>query len=151
MWVFTDEGFYSAVEDWNDDSRVWVRARDEGDIVKLAMRFSDAEVVHTPGRDYAYRVHLTKAQWGRFMLDKSLGIDYGNYKDAVKERQGQKRASLYMRVWTAMLQLQPHRPWGGVTYADDVEDFGDNGHWAGPPLDDDPRLFDGIGRRGRRR
>ena len=143
MWVCLPTGFYSAVEDPEDDRVVQVRSRSEKDALALARWLVENEqieldetyptaeslVLKWPGRDYPCRLLLWKEQWAEFMYAQAMGIDWSNFKDEVKKRQGAKRADTYGQVWGVLLQIeredQPSgkaQAWGssddGFAYAD---------------------------------
>ncbi len=101
----TTEGFFSAVEDREDESGVFVRARVRGDAEKLAAAVGGT-VLETPARDYRFRVRMTKSDWARYVAACATGIDYDNFKNAVAVRQGAARAGVYGEVWGVLLRLQ---------------------------------------------
>lgn len=103
MWIFCKDGFFSAVEHRSDDSKVMVRARLKRDITRLAKRFK-AKVIELPNRDYAYRIVIDKTDWATYAANTAAEIDYDNFKNAVHD--GTARDHAYMRVWSAMYQLQ---------------------------------------------
>lgn len=107
MWLFTPHGFYSAVEHRNQPDTIIVRARDADDLEALRSYIPDLEVVETTNADYRYRAFVSRSEWASAVSTMSRQIDYDNFKNAVKKRQGEHRASVYMRVWSAMLALQP--------------------------------------------
>lgn len=109
MWVFTTDGFFSAVQKPGDPNVLTVRSRTREDAEDLAERFG-LTVQHTPDGDYAYRVVVPRAKFAEYVAEAARGIDYSNFKDAVAERQGHDRARIYADVWAAVLRLQ-WRPW----------------------------------------
>ena len=110
MWVFTTDGFYSAVEHKNDPSLVMVRARAKEDLANLRTRLAPTGVTlfiaHTPDGDYEWRMSLPRHLWARYLDTAVEAIDYLNFKDAVTHEQGWQRSSLYHDVWATMMQLQ---------------------------------------------
>jgi hypothetical protein len=110
MWVFTDGGFYSAVQHWDNPDMLVVRSRTEADARYLAdwMASQGATVTvhHTPKADYGWRVMVSKTSFAMFLVDKAESIDYPNFKSAVAERQGHDRAMVYGGVWETLLALQ---------------------------------------------
>lgn len=111
MWVFTTDGFYSAVVHRDDPNMVMVRCRKEADAKALAKRLTtvmarEPEVQHTPHADYAYRLTALKAAWAWYLWQSSFDLDYPNFKDAVAERQGLERADIYHDVWSVMWEYQ---------------------------------------------
>lgn len=101
----TTEGFFSAVEDREDDSAVFLRARVRGDAEQLAAAVGGT-VLETPAADYGFRVRMAKADWARYVAACAGGIDYDNFKNAVAARQGAARARVYGEVWGVLLLLQ---------------------------------------------
>ncbi len=107
MWVFTIDGFYSAVQHRDQANALMVRARDREDLRRMQQRAgTDVPISHTPNGDYAYRITLDKGAWVAYLSAASEAIDYGNFKDAVGQRLGHDRAVLYLDVWATMLELQ---------------------------------------------
>lgn len=112
MWVMhPDGGFYSAVESKDDPNVLVVRTRARKDAKALAKLVpSGPKVIAGGGTDYPYRLRLTRAEWAAALVQLSERIDYGNFKDAVKDRQGEHRAGVYSRIWGALLALERERP-----------------------------------------
>jgi len=107
MWVYAREGFFSIVLD--SDQRdpefpIVIRARVRDDLIALQAAVSVPWGFPTeiPGRDYPYRVYVSRAELGQVMAHWAETLDYSNFKDAVKALQGYARASLYSRVWSVM-------------------------------------------------
>ena len=112
MWVFTQEGFFSAVEHRNRRDCVIVRCRAHSDMKALHRRFPSSELVVGGGTDYAYRMVLPKKLWARYLAEQAKGIDYDNFKNRVTQRQGSWRHDVYMRVWSTMLSaFSPKDRW----------------------------------------
>lgn len=119
MWVIhPDQGFFSAVEDKADPGTVVVRARVRADLDRLNKVLSEpAKIEAFTGSDYEYRLRIPRGEWARAVALIALDIDYLNMKDAVKARQGVKRATVYMRLWSVLCDLNPpgwrdhYEPW----------------------------------------
>lgn len=121
MWVFTRDGFYSAVADKRDPSTLMIRARDEGDIAALAARCGTTWT-HTPDADYAYRTVVKRAVFGRYLAHEAETLDYDNFKSMVMKRIGVARERLYADVWSVLRAgLQPWRRPTWATVADDLD------------------------------
>jgi hypothetical protein len=103
MWIFSKDGFFSAVEHLDNAENLMVRARCREDIERLAERLG-AEVVQTPDADYAYRITLSKQAFADYMRDAVMDLDYPNFKSACAGHGTRARA--YMNVWSAMRRLQ---------------------------------------------
>ena len=125
MWIFTTDGFISCVR---QGDKIAVRARERSTLEALATRVSGhpseaaeqlADIKTTTDTDYRYRVHLDRVHFGALILELALSVDYPNFKNAVREKQGE---SLYEKalhkVWTVMGKTQPGGPygWGGIDY-----------------------------------
>jgi len=82
MWIFTDKGFLSIIQDFRDPDTLIVRARFPDHIGAI---FPDARVTKTPGRDYLYRTLLPRGEVTERLKTLIAGIDYTNFKDAVEE------------------------------------------------------------------
>jgi hypothetical protein len=111
MWVFTTDGFFSAVQkgDW-----LVVRARSEADIRRLQAKTGGA-VLHTPPpNDYEWRIRMAPAVWAEYVRSAAESIDYDNFKNAVGAELGPARARLYHDVWEVMVDLQVDPLWEGT-------------------------------------
>jgi len=109
MWLFTTQGFYSAVAHRNDASKVIVRARVREDLEALRDQIPDLRIFEDEDADYRYRAVVDHEQWVAAVAILAAAIDYDNFKAAVAERQGPERERAYMRVWAEMLGLQEER------------------------------------------
>lgn len=108
MWLFTPEGFYSAVAHNTKRDTIIVRTRDRGDIARLAKRFPRHKLVIGGGTDYAYRIELSRKEWSKYVAKSARDIRYPNFKDEVTRVQGRWRHELYLRVWSVMYEaFQP--------------------------------------------
>ena len=93
MWIINDDGFFSAVQDRENDAMLYVRSRSETDLqefINTAKSDSEeseweAEIIHTPERDYQWRVHASKQIWAEYLAAKARNIDYGNFKSHCAE------------------------------------------------------------------
>jgi hypothetical protein len=110
MWVFTVDGFYSAVENKDDPSLLTVRTRTRQDAANLQGALArircHVEVVATPLADYGWRLFVPRDKWATYLHNVVEAIDYTNFKDEVAKVQGQKRADVYHDVWATMWDLQ---------------------------------------------
>jgi hypothetical protein len=116
----TTKGFFSAVQDRNNPTRVLVRARCKEDIDALAEYLPNSKPWRLVRSDYEWRLSCTAIEWASVLMEFALAIDYDNFKNAVKREQGPERAWIYTRVWSALLALEP---FGRYTSW-----FGDSGH-----------------------
>lgn len=100
MWLFSQRGFFSIVQNINDPNSLIVRARVSGDIEKY---WPHATVIATPDSDYLYRAVLRKEEVALVIIKMVMDIDYGNFKLSIKDR---RRSPWYATVWQTMLTMQ---------------------------------------------
>lgn len=98
MWVMTSAGFFSAVEDRNNNLNVIVRARAETDIKKMAA-LTGSRYAKTPDADYPYRLTCGKEVWANTLKVLALNINYDNFKNSVTD---DDHREAYHAVWTDM-------------------------------------------------
>jgi len=105
-WLFTKDGFYSAVATGINDE-LMVRARFREDLVKLRIKMGlkkTSPIIETKEADYRYRIIGSKAAFSDYTKRAILDIDYGNFKESLPMR----RQRLYMRLWFIMKDAQDH-------------------------------------------
>jgi hypothetical protein len=104
MWIFLNDAFYSIVDYSNGEGEnLMVRARFKGDINRT---FPDAEEIHLPSRDYAWRAEIPRTCVAKAMHDAVMDISYKNFKDSVVE---DWRHDAYADVWHVMYREQYQR------------------------------------------
>ncbi len=115
MWLITTQGFYSAVEHRDDPDVLIVRTRAQADIEALRAQIPSIEPFEDPTADYRWRALVRRVDWVGAVSELAAEIDYPNFKNAVGERQGHGRASIYSKVWKALVGLRerPARPSDG--------------------------------------
>ena len=109
MWLFTTQGFYSAVAHRRDPAKVIVRARARADLEALREQIPDLRIFEDKDADYRYRAVVDHEQWVAAVAILAASIDYDNFKKTVAERQGPERERAYTRVWAELLGLQEER------------------------------------------
>ena len=109
MWIFTQTGFLSVVENRADSHSLIVRARAEADIAALA-DFADQEVVEMLDADYRFRVQLPRVTFATFMREQIAEITYPNFKGRLHEHNHNapaiEREQFAYRVWQAGCEYQ---------------------------------------------
>ena len=105
MWIFTETGFVSAVEDAKDTENVSVRARDKASLVAVSTA-TGQPIRRSPDGDYPYRVFISKAAFASWLADEALGISYRNFKSRVHDTRGYEFAHELGRVWSVMLAVE---------------------------------------------
>lgn len=122
MWLVTTFGFFSAVEKPEDRGTPFltVRARVRKDMVALLSRSTGRKpkILDDKRGDYRYRARVRRGVLARIVSDELLGLDYANFKDEVRARQGAPRERVYHRVWHELAELQPTRPYAGAAPLD---------------------------------
>jgi len=107
MWIFTTIGFFSVVEDSEHPDTLKIRARAREDLAALRDGYlPDIEFIETDHTDYRFRAFVRRDEWAHAAHALAVDIDYPNFKSAVAERQGHKRAGRYTKVWEVMHGLQ---------------------------------------------
>lgn len=118
MWLFTEDGFYSAVRETHGHHRgeIVVRARRKDDLERFVKRFGTGSKIHTTGlgefRDYGYRIWLTEDAFALAMGELAKSIGYSNFKSRVLKTLGGKREHMLHSVWSIMAKLQPGGAYG---------------------------------------
>lgn len=106
MWIFTKDGFFSAVKDrYCGEGEIMVRGRVRRDLVRLASSCKQApEIIETPDADYAFRIKLAHEVWTDYVTRAAAGIDYPNVKNAIAGQGA--RHDAYYDCWSALCRLQ---------------------------------------------
>lgn len=111
MWIFTVDGFFSAVLD-KGTRKLVVRARFKEDLEKIMERLGATKVIDTSKyRDYPYRILTTNGAWARYVAECAEAIDYSNFKDRVLPKASRDRDARYHKVWAAMAFPEMKRSW----------------------------------------
>lgn len=113
MWVFCQDGFFSAVQDrFCEKNQLSIRGRCEEDIGKLSSRLAymghKTQVLYTPTGDYHYRLLTSKEAWASYLAKEATAIDYPNFKDATTNTDD-LRHNAYFDCWQAMFNFQFHK------------------------------------------
>lgn len=114
MWIFTRDGFYSAVKKECAIDEILVRARQRMDLVGLGRKIGQKlRIEETPLSDYRFRTVVKKADWAKYLAEAALELDYGNFKNTVPKGDF-RRHNAYVRCWEALCdwQVETRRPTG---------------------------------------
>ena len=121
MWIFTRYGFFSIAcasktDGTIDPDKVMVRARLREHLVSLRDRFPDseignAEILSWDGRDYKYRIILSKVAWVSALTEMAAEQTWSNFKnEASRFARAKKMAHDYVdslhQIWEVMHRLQ---------------------------------------------
>ena len=102
MWIFTTEGFISAV--YKHDA-VQVRARDRKSLEDLATHCA-SEIKHTPVADYPYRLETDRDHLATWLTKQAQLMDYSNFKTEVEDIRGFEFAAPLHKVWDVMHDVE---------------------------------------------
>lgn len=110
MWLITPIGFFSVVRKPTDikNKTLTVRARVRSDLEALQAKYLPelGPIQESSVNDYRFRAVAPQAAVAAAMARLAESLDYSNFKDAVKQRQGAARAHLYHEVWDVLYRLQ---------------------------------------------
>ena len=107
MWVFTETGFVSAVQNRDNPDYLVVRARDRQSLQTLA-DICDVEIKTSQGSDYPYRVFISKADFTSWMNDNIDFLGYDNFKNRVAITRGKEYAHALGSVWSTMHDVEDY-------------------------------------------
>lgn len=116
MWVFTQDGFISAVDNNQVPGKLAVRARDKISLELLAA-FTEQEIQQWKNTDYPYRVFVTKEQFAEYLSVQVDSLDYANFKDRVWATRGDKYHRATGQVWESMLGVTDDEAIGTGLYS----------------------------------
>jgi hypothetical protein len=118
MWVFTQDGFISAVDNKVKPGLLAVRARDRQSLEALS-EMAGSEIEFTPQRDYQYRTYVSRGILEDFMKLSIETLDYPNFKDRVYVSRGKQFARAAGNVWTSMHAVadKEYEDWHTETYS----------------------------------
>lgn len=117
MWVISETGFVSLVEDRDDPTKLQVRGRVREDIEAM---FPEAEVYDLPGADYLHRARVNRKQVADTIRDAILTIDYtSHFKDHAIQTSppNPERLNALYGCWEALAGMQAYRPYSRVPRA----------------------------------
>ncbi|MCH8078089.1 MAG: hypothetical protein IIC64_19970 [SAR324 cluster bacterium] len=103
MWIFQNDSFLSIVALRDKPGVLLVRARKAGDIEAV---FPQAKSREGEGADYRFRADVPAEEVAEAMAERIRAIDYGNFKDSVKDG---PRHDAYFNVWEVMVD------WGALS------------------------------------
>lgn len=109
MWVFTQDGFVSAVENSDKPGEMVVRSRDRASL-ELLSDLTGSEIVELQHRDYEYRVFVTKQDFANWLVSHVEEIDYSNFKNRLWRTRGDVYHDAANEVWGTMLSVSDKYP-----------------------------------------
>lgn len=111
MWVFTRDGFFSAVWDkFCTAEEIMIRARCREDLCRLSKKlqgFCDqSQILEMPYVDYRYRIKIFKQEWSAYLARCALDIDYASVKKSIIPAEDKLRERAYYGVWQTLYRWQ---------------------------------------------
>lgn len=100
MWIFTKQGFVSAVSNRDGDGIV-VRARDKKALDALSV-CAEVSIAKSPKGDYPYRLFVDKAAFSVWISSVIQELDYINFKSKVARTRGPEYSEALHDVWATM-------------------------------------------------
>ena len=114
MWLMTETGFVSLVEDRDDHGLLQVRGRAAADIIAT---FAGARVFTCPGADYRHRARVNRREVADTIRDAIMAISYeSHFKDVALETSppNAERFRAYYSCWEALAAMQDFAPYSTV-------------------------------------
>ena len=105
MWVFTQHGFVSAVQHFENPEQIVVRSRDKESLA-LAGAFFEKEIISSPRNDYPFRIILSRTQFAEFMQTEVAMLDYTNFKSRLDVSRGELWHDTASQVWSIMHDIE---------------------------------------------
>lgn len=108
MWIFTRDGFYSAVQHNEKSDLLQVRARRRDDLERLAaaLGYRDAPIIEMREADYRWRLNVDRDDFAGYMVEAVHDIDYETNVKGTLSRNDSSRSHAMMDVWGAMYRMQ---------------------------------------------
>lgn len=82
MWVILNDSFFSAVQHFNDEELLVVRARKKEHLEKV---FLESKVFQDLPSDYPYRIEISKKEFSKVLETEVSRIDYHNFKSSISK------------------------------------------------------------------
>ena len=101
MWIYTTEGFMSAVVDRDDPGMLYLRSREP---IVFDEFFRGKELIQLEKSDYEWRIHVSKDEFLTFMEKHVDDLRYDNFKEAAF-KSCPWLINTYSRVYNATLNL----------------------------------------------
>ena len=101
MWLFSDSGFVSVVQDWENENVLVARARDKASLSELSA-LAGASIEETPLSDYPFRAYLTREALAGWLVRTVDHLHYNNYKARMWHTRGPQFSEPLHEVWAAM-------------------------------------------------
>lgn len=103
MWLMTQHGLYSVVED-EDPAYLRIRARRKQDLDNLAELVSfKIEIMEADEADYRYSIRLKRGSARRLLSATFDQINYPHFRDAISKTPDQREKIFsYRQIWSTL-------------------------------------------------
>jgi hypothetical protein len=105
MWIFTQDGFVSAVRHTDKPDHLMVRSRDYQSLIGLS-NASKQQITKTPTADYPYRVTVKDDKFNNWLTDSVTQLEYSNFKSQVAVTRGKGYVNALHHVWDIMHDVE---------------------------------------------
>ena len=103
MWVFTSDGFFTAVSKQCRQDEIMIKANSRKDLEKLLQSVNAQQPIQeSPETAHRFHVILKKASWIQYLADYVEDLDYETVRDHIVTRNDTARHEAYQTVWTTM-------------------------------------------------
>ncbi|MBL7178907.1 MAG: hypothetical protein ABIK98_05300 [Pseudomonadota bacterium] len=111
MWIFTKDGFFSAVFDkYCNRGELMIRSRCKDDLIRLSKKLygycDETKIVEMEYADYRFRMKIKKHMWSNYLTNCAMDIDYASVKDNIVPAKDDLRKDVYYQVWIALYRWQ---------------------------------------------
>lgn len=107
MWIFTETGFLSIVQNEKNADYLLVRARKRRDLDLFLPMGTGIQIKETPDHDYRFRAVVPRDLVVQLVADAVADIFYTNFKNRVHDVDlDPDRSGAYQHVWSIMQQFQ---------------------------------------------
>lgn len=111
MWIYTTQGFTSAVAHRDQPGHMLLRFRDPQSARLIAEALSVGYTESPPPADYGWRAVVSLGEFTRWLTAEAALVDYDNFKNACAKADP-NYASALARVWHSTLDaLEPNARW----------------------------------------
>lgn len=103
MWLMTQHGLYSVVQD-EDPAYLRIRARRKQDLDNLSDLVTfKAEVIESDASDYRYSIRLKRGSARRLLAATFDHINYPNFREAITRTPDQREKIFsYRQIWSTL-------------------------------------------------
>lgn len=108
MWIFTKDGFFSAVEKECSSQELMVRSRtrEDSENLCLALGMDKSSIQESMQSDYQFRVCVDRKKFAEYLSNSAMDIHYDNFKSSIHKAISPERYHAYLEVWSALYRLQ---------------------------------------------